>query len=175
MTVPEFSRTLRTEEIGDRTIDLSLKAEPEERAALARRFELQAIDDLTAVVAVRREGGGVIAADGHLEAAVVQTCVVTLAPVPAKVSESFSVKFRPGDRLADGTDVDIDVDAEDWEPITGSTIDIGEVVAQHLSLALDPYPRLPDAALEGQGDTSDGPEEERQRPFAGLDGLLRKR
>lgn len=174
MAVPEFSRTLRTEEIGDRTIDVSLKAEPEERAALARRFELQAIDDLTAVVAVRREAGGVIAADGHLDASVVQTCVVTLAPVPAKISESFSVKFRPGDRLADGTEVDVDVESEDWEPVTGPTIDIGEMVAQHLSLALDPYPRLPDAVLEDQGDRADEIDEDRQRPFTGLEGLLRK-
>jgi hypothetical protein len=48
-------------------------------------------------------------------------------------------------------------------------------VAQHLSLALDPYPRKPGARLpEGYGETAEGGAEPRENPFAAL-GSLKKR
>ena len=55
---------------------------------------------------------------------------------------------------------------------SGGAIDVGEAVAQTLALALDPYPRAPnaDAALQAAGIT----DEADLGPFAALKGLLGK-
>ncbi len=66
-----------------------ISANPEERAALARRFGLIGIDRLEAVFALKRAGGGVIHVTGEIEAEVTQSCVITLAPVQAKVGRRF--------------------------------------------------------------------------------------
>ncbi len=68
-----------------------------------------------------------------------QTDVVTLDPVPGHVEDDFSLLFggTPDDAAA------LDPDAELVEPLVDGHIDIGEAVAQQLSLAMDPYPRAP--------------------------------
>src|SRR5207237_8108756 len=37
-----------------------------------------------------------------------------------------------------------------FEPVVGNAIDVGEAVAQQFSLALPPFPRRPDAALDAE-------------------------
>ena len=46
----------------------------------------------------------------------------------------------------------VDLESDAAEPFDGDAIDIGEAVAQQLALALDPYPRAPEARLEWSGD-----------------------
>jgi uncharacterized metal-binding protein YceD (DUF177 family) len=90
--------------------------------------------------------------DASFEANVVQECVVTLDPVPNDVAESFTLFYGEAPEGA-GEDGIV-------EPLQGETIDIGEAVAQQLSLALDPYPRAPGAALDlklAGGAGADGP------------------
>ena len=60
----------------------------------------------------------------------------------------------------------LDGDAEPVEPLDDGMIDIGEAVAQQLSLALDPFPRAPGAVLDEETDLSDG--SPRESPFAAL-------
>ena len=58
-------------------------------------------------------------------------------------------------------EVVLDAEAEDVEPLVAGAIDIGEAVAQQLSLALDPFPRAPEAlalsAEPPQGEAVDSP------------------
>ena len=42
-------------------------------------------------------------------------------------------------------EVEIDAEAETPEPLVGGRLDLGEILAEELSLALDPYPRAPEA------------------------------
>lgn len=144
---PEFSRPISADQISGREVREQLTASPAEREALARRLGLREIGSLTALVRLRRvRGGQMIRITGDLQADVVQTCVVSLEPLPAHVEERFQALFAPAhllpkepEELAYDTD-----DSEDPpEVIENGRIDIGELVAQHLSLALDPYPRLP--------------------------------
>src|SRR5256885_2060453 len=58
-----------------------------ERAALARRLGLVALDRLSARLSWRREASGIICLEGELEAEVAQSCVVTLEPVAARVAD----------------------------------------------------------------------------------------
>jgi Large ribosomal RNA subunit accumulation protein YceD len=122
-----------------------LKATAAERDALARRFDLLALERLEAEVRLERLAGGLLRLSAALKAEVVQACVVTLEPLPDSIDEPFTVLYRAGAEAGDSTVV-LSGAAELVEPLTGDILDIGEAVAQQLSLALDPYPRAPDAA-----------------------------
>jgi uncharacterized metal-binding protein YceD (DUF177 family) len=145
----EFSRFVEADSVGVRAIERQISANAEERAALAARFELPAIARLEASFSLKRAGTGVVHVRGAVEAEVVQSCVVTLAPVPAEIREEFAVDFS--DREPKPEEADLDLDADDPpEPIRNGHIDLGELAAQQLSLALDPYPRAPGAAVPGE-------------------------
>lgn len=168
-TVPEFSRPFQIEALDDGDLVETIAATPEERAALAERFSLEALDRLEATLTIgRRHDGRIIRVQGTLEADVVQTCVVTLEPVPARVEESFSVDFAPA---AEGAEAEEEVvldpeNLEEPEPLEGGVIDLGELAAQHLFLALDPYPRAPGVEFSFP-DEAVG-EDRAERPFAAL-------
>jgi uncharacterized metal-binding protein YceD (DUF177 family) len=150
-TSPEFSRPVPLGTIGLAGRNLAITATAEECAALSRRFQLLGIADLVAEVRLTSEEGGTVLAEGRLTATVTQACVVSLEPVEQRVAESL--KFRllpPGREEADGPD-DLDEIA-----CPDDVADLGEAVAEQLALALDPYPRAPDAELppEAQEDLS---------------------
>jgi uncharacterized metal-binding protein YceD (DUF177 family) len=123
-------------------IELSLEATPEESQALAERFDLVSVERLAGHARLERCGNGkVVRLRGRLEAQVVQSCVVSLEEVRSTVDETFECRFtRPGAGVPDDLAWDQDV-----EPLEGAELDIGEIFAQQLALALDPYPRAADA------------------------------
>jgi uncharacterized metal-binding protein YceD (DUF177 family) len=163
---PEFSRVIEVEGLGDAPAVFPLEANATERAALARRFGLPAIGSLKAKLRLQRvHGGTALRLTGRLEADVTQSCVVTLEPVENRVEEEFTILYA-ADAPTEAIETDTDSD-ESWaEPLPHGGLDIGEVVAQHLSLALDPYPRRADAAVEGRWAEGEAPTKE--SPFAAL-------
>jgi len=177
---PEFSRMVNADTVQRGEVVQTIEAGEAERTALARRLELESIGSLTATVRLRRVRGTMIRVSGALEADVVQTCVVTLDPVPAHVSETFEALFAPEDMVPDDVDeIDFDpaVSDEDIpEPMHNNRIDIGELTAQYLSLGLDPYPHAAGIAFETIDEADDEEEEvpeQRPNPFAAL-GQLKK-
>lgn len=65
---------------------------------------------------------------------------MTFEPVPATIDAPFEVVFaRQPDEDADD-EIDVDPNIDDPEPLESDELDVGEIVAQELSLALDPYP-----------------------------------
>jgi uncharacterized metal-binding protein YceD (DUF177 family) len=169
---PEFSRIVHADHLAREDVVESIEATPAECLALARRFDLQAIDRLSARLHLHRMHGGMIRVQGELEADVVQTCVVTLEPVAAHVTDHFDAVFAPESRMPEVVhELDLDPFAEDEdmpEPLVGGRIDLGELTAQHLSLALDPYPRSPQAGEAAGEEPGEEPGEERPHPFAVL-------
>ena len=170
----EFSRPIRVEQVPTGGMEMDLEAKPAERAALAERFGLVSIDSLKAHVRLKAiAGGAIIRVDGRLSASVVQTCVVSLEPLPAEVEDGFSLTFGGAEPDQVGAEIELSIDDEDPpDPIENGSIDVGEVVAEHLALALDPFPRKPGIAFEG-GDEPTPEEEKRPSPFAAL-AQLRK-
>ena len=71
-----------------------------------------------------------------------------------------SLRLLPAGRAATDTPDDAVDEIE-----TGGQVDLGELVAEEVALALDPYPRHPDAALPPE---ASDPEE---NPFAALAAL----
>ena len=76
--------------------------------------------------------------------------MVTLDPVPARIDERFEVDFLEGIQPA-VADLELDAEAaEAPEPAPDGWIDLGELAAEQLGLALDPYPRRPDAEVPAE-------------------------
>ncbi|PZQ61989.1 MAG: hypothetical protein DI544_05150 [Sphingomonas taxi] len=167
----EFSRIERLDTIGGEPREVTIAADEAERAALARRFGLVAVERLEATFAIRQEGGGV-AARGRVAAAVVQACAVTGAPLPATVDETVALRFVAPATGGGEEEVELAGDALDTIEIEGGGIDLGEAAAETMVLALDPFPRSPDAAaaLKEAGVLS----EDEAGPFGALAGLKDK-
>ena len=168
----EFIRVVKLDDLDgldDGSLRRNIEANDRERALLARRFGLLSLDRLEASATLRRVSGGpLVRVEGRLDADVVQRCVVTLGPVAGHVEDSFAELFGPPGFKAEAGEED-----EMPEPFDGHAIDAGELVAQHLSLALDPYPRAPGATLPGPDHDADGGG--RRNPFAVLEALRKKR
>lgn len=153
-----------------------------ERSALAKRFGFLALPIFSARVTVDHRIGGQIVVEGRLRGRIVQACVLTLDPVTQDVDETFRIVFKPDmtdDRDPESGEAVLNSQADAPEPLTGNMLDIGEIVAEQLSLAADPYPRRPGAKLEDVLPKSrhggrKGQPEQRRHPFAGLAALRDK-
>lgn len=170
MITPEFSRPQRLDAIGAGEHRVEISADAGERAALAKRFGLIAIDRLDAVMTVQRDATGVVAR-GQLKGAVVQACSVTGDPVPAQVDEAFAIRFLP-ESTVEGDEIELSDEECDTVFYTGGAIDLGEAAAETLALALDPFPRSPgaEAALRDAGVLG----EDETGPFAALAKLKKQ-
>lgn len=169
VAVPEFSRPLQVDQVGSAELVREIAATQAERAALAERLDLVSLDLLEAVLRLRRLASGVIEVKGRLAADVVQTCVVTMAPVAQHCSEEFTMLF--GGRAEQPARREVEIEpagADEPEPIVEGRIDLGEAVVQQLAVSLDPYPRAPGARLP---DLSGEGEPARDHPFAALQRL----
>ena len=172
MSAPEFSHVVTLAEAAQgRT--MRLEADEAVRAAIATRLDLVALDRFVVTAEVRAVAGG-MAAKGEIEAAVVQGCAATALPVPAKLTEPFDLRFLTGAEPVVDPDEEIEISDGDCDilPLEDDRIDIGEAAVQTLSLALDPFPRHPDAdrILAEKGVLR----EEQAGPFAALAKLRGK-
>jgi hypothetical protein len=162
---PEFSRPVRLDQIPGRERAMEISATVAERQALAKRFGLVGLDRLEATVRLSRSGV-FYTVEADWQADVVQACVVTLEPVASHLADHLVERYGP----TDGEELELDLDpvADAPEAIEGNAIDIGEAVAQAMSLALDPYPRKPGATVAIAGEEESG-----VRPFSALSKLRR--
>ena len=170
---PEFSRPIRADQIARHAQGVTITADAGEREALARRFNLLALDRLEADYALNEENGAIVAR-GRVRAELTQPCVATGAAVPEKIDTDFMLRFVEESREAAEGD-ELEIDSEDCDVIgyDGQMIDMGEAVAETMALAMTPFPRSPDADsfLREAGVLS----EEQASPFAALLSLKDKK
>jgi uncharacterized metal-binding protein YceD (DUF177 family) len=165
---PEFSRLVSLARLGSEPFRQEIAATEAERAALARRFDLLALDRLSATIELVRQGADIVLLRAAFSGEFVQSCVVTLDPVEGAVSEEFTLLYAPPEMEAEaGRTVEDEVA---FEPIVGNAIDVGEAVAQQFSLALPPFPRSPGATLDAEP-----PRADEAGPFAALSRLVERR
>ena len=167
---PEFSRPERLDTIGERDRSVTFAATPEERRKLAARFAILSVDLLEAHFTIRRVTSGIVA-KGHVTAKVVQACSVTDEPLTATIDEPVALRFVDNFGAVDG-EIELSDDALDTVPIDGGAVDLGEAAAETLALALDPFPRGPNAAatLRAAGVIS----EDEYQPVNAFSGLKAK-
>ena len=170
----EFSRPLSLDRISTTQHREDIAATDKERADLAERFGLLSLDSLTASFTLKRVRKDLVRVKGRIAAELAQACVVTLDPVPARIDERFEVDFLESAQPA-VTDLELDAEAaEAPEPAPDGWIDLGELAAEQLGLALDPYPRKPDAEVpaEWKAEPAEVPvADQRPNPFAALEKL----
>jgi uncharacterized metal-binding protein YceD (DUF177 family) len=182
----EFSRKVVIEPWPEGGVALKVHAEPDERRALARRFDLLELTALEAEGRLERDAAsGEIRFHGSLAADLEQECVVTLEPVPARIRRPVERRYlRAEGRAPHGPVAEFQVpedgeDEEEVELVYGRTIDLGEVLAEELALALDTYPRAADADALVAGELAPyiggGTAEPAEQPFAALRQLKQNR
>jgi uncharacterized metal-binding protein YceD (DUF177 family) len=171
--LPEFSRPMAVESLRMGGPAFAIEARPDEREALLARLGLERLDRLYAEGTItRHDETRLVRLEGRVEADVGQLCVVTLEPVQSRLAFEIERLFNL-DPEHSASDLVLDAEGPDIEPLNGaSTIDIGEIVAQELSLNLEAYPRAADAdaALAELTGAS-----EQSSPFAALAPLARRK
>ncbi len=167
---PEFSRIINVSRIPPKGMEEHIEAKPAEREALVARFGLVDLPKLVARIVLMPGDRQAVQALGEIEAEIVQKCVVTLEPIANRLKLNVEVVFLPKEveKLPDDISLD-DVDDE-FEYYSGGKIDIGELVAQHLGVNIDPYPRKAEAELK---QTEFGQKPEKSRPFARLGVVIK--
>lgn len=151
-----------------------IEASPEERAALAARFGLGAVESLRAQIALEQRPRA-IRATGRLTAAIMQPCAISGEDFPVTIDEPVDLRFVEENQRPASPAKEIELEADDCDEIafTGDMFDLGEAVAQTLGLAIDPYAEGPgaDAARKAAGIVQEG---EQMGPLADLLAGLKK-
>lgn len=147
-----------------------------ERDLMRELAGLRDLGEVRARFELTHAGRGRVRAVGRVTATVGQTCVVTLEPMESAIDELVEALFIPEsdieavtkamDKEAEATGVL----ADPPEPISNGVIDLGKLAADALFLAIDPYPRKPDAVFQPPAVTED-PD---SHPFAALQALKGK-
>jgi uncharacterized metal-binding protein YceD (DUF177 family) len=138
----EFIYVVKLSEIGNLSRNIHLVANEAARSGLMARFDLASLDTLEADIALQTDAADVIAT-GRFIARLAQYCIASNDPVPAVLDEPIHIRFIPEPTVGG----ELELEADDCETMfhDGLTIDLGEAVAQSLGLALNPYPRSPEA------------------------------
>lgn len=147
-TVLSYSDPIRLNEIG---AGLQRRLVPDEatRKRIARALDLASLDAFEADVtlAPAREGQGHAGwtLSGRVVASAVQTCGITLEPLPVEIDERFSVDLVEAAPVVEDEEIEIGVDDNAPDVIEDGRIDLGQYAVEQLALNLDPFPRKPGA------------------------------
>ena len=166
--LPEFSRHQILTDPPQAGVEDRLEASPAECAALAQRFGIEALKHFSARFTRKPYPGGGLFISGRLKAEPVQLCIVSLEPVTERLDKPFTLVVLPPDgTLSEDPDGPDEIQAD----ATGH-FDLGEALAEELSLSLNPYPRKAGAHLPLPPEEAAEPTEATPRnPFAKLAAL----
>ncbi|MDO8396872.1 MAG: DUF177 domain-containing protein [Bradyrhizobium sp.] len=160
-------------QIPDTGLHRELEADKAVREAIAEVGGLREVLAASASLDVTPMSGGRFHVEGRVRARIGQTCVVTLDPIENEIDEPIDWIFAPPEQIPEMADLveeaaESDVAIPDPpEPIENGVIDLGRIATDALYLAVDPYPRKPDAVFEPPV----VPEDPADHPFAALKAL----
>ncbi|KQS80443.1 metal-binding protein [Rhizobium sp. Leaf384] len=171
---PAYSHLVKVGALSASLTTLRLAADAAALEALARQWRVTEVRSLTAELQIARWKKDGVRVKGRVTADLVQECVVTLEPVESHIDEPVEATFVPdGSRLARALTAEtpetvIDPDGPDAPDVfVGDTIDIGQTVAEHVAMAIDPYPKKPGAAFPDHIESTEQ-NDKRPNPFAAL-------
>jgi uncharacterized metal-binding protein YceD (DUF177 family) len=172
---PLLDAAIRIDHVPPEGREITVESTPEQRAAIAARLDIPAVERLEAKLRLTRFRGG-LQVTGRLEAVTVQPCVVTFVPVRQEIEEPIERIFLPAAEqpkpAAGHTEVFVDLEAD--EPpdyFEGHEIDLSEAIVETVALALDPYPRAEGVSLDDLGLPGEAAD---PSPFSGLKALIGK-
>lgn len=166
MTERPWSEIVRLNEIG-RGLSRRLEANEATRTRIARFLQLDGLGRLVADVTVAPAPIG-WRLSGRFEALPIQTCGVTLEPFENPTDGDFAIDLVGPEHAPaeNGPDEELSLDSADPpDVVEDEKIDLAGYVVEQLSLALDPFPRKPDAEFVKPDEGAD------VSPFAKLAAL----
>jgi len=170
-TVP-VTRAYTVEQISTAGITGLLETTKEQREEIAKALDLLELEDFRFEYQLHRTKRGRFNLKGQLHARAIQSCVVTLEPVPAVIEEAININLWPAE---DVEHLEIEAEPESMslqldgpEPISGDSIDVGLLAYEHFAAALDLYPKKSNAKLDWRNQMSGENRDERDNPFAAL-------
>lgn len=170
MSIPrksEFERLVNLNKLPLHEMKMEITASPQECAALAKRFGIADMKRLDARLKLRRymaAGGPEISITGDFSADVTLTCVITSEPIESCVASSLAVRYMSPQAFEEleswrEQQATLPAEEDDIEPLEEGELDVGELVAQYVSVSIDPYPRKAGAGAsdsDGEADDDDG-------------------
>lgn len=159
-----FSETVRVNQIGA-GLSRTLEPDADARKRIARALDLQGLEDFVVDLSiVPTPSTSEWTLSGRVTAHAVQTCGLTLEPLPVDVDRRFSIQLAEA-APQETDEIEVTLDEEDADLIEDGKIDLGQYAVEQLSLSLDPFPRKPGAEFVQ-------PEEPKEiSPFAALKAL----
>ncbi|MDG3040356.1 YceD family protein [Roseicyclus marinus] len=142
------------------------------RARLADELNLSALRKLRFAGSLLPEGARDWRLEATLGATVVQPCVVTAEPVTTRIDDAVLRRYLADMDEPTGDEVEMPED-DTAEPLP-ATLDLGQIMAEALALALPLYPRAEGAALDAAVFAPPGVApltDEVAKPLAGLAAL----
>ena len=136
-----------------------------ELKSLATRFEFLGVLSLSAELTICKSARDCWDVVGQLRGAVVQACSSTCVPLRETVDFLIEERYV----RSDGNQKEIKVHMGLAEPLENEAINVGELLAQSLSIAVTPWPRVSEAP-----ETYTTGEVSLDHPFAGLAALKRQ-
>jgi len=162
---PAWSHLVLLGALGHDVTSVDLVADEAARKRIAKLLDLAELGELTASLTVTPWFDGA-EIEGDWSAKLVQTCGVTLEPLPDAPSGHFIVRVVPHDSLhapSSESEIDLDPDAPDPpDVLENDSVDLAAYVIEHLALEIDPFPRKPGVEFEPLKDDAD------LSPFAAL-------
>lgn len=178
MTDPAASRPVRFRTGGlspRKPTRFSYRPDADERAALAADLGLVSLHMLELIGEIRPAGRDELLLEASLKARADQPCSITLAPVPATIDEPVRRRYVAGLEMPDGDEVEMPED-DTTEPMP-EVIDLADIAAEALALALPLYPRAPGAEFAQALHAGDGVtplSDADVKPFSALQGLAER-
>jgi uncharacterized metal-binding protein YceD (DUF177 family) len=146
-----------------------IEANESDRQDLAEALGILACQRLTVDYRLKPAGRDRFKAVGHISADLVQACVATLEPVPEKIEEHFSIDFWPAEEIDEELpDGEIHLDEEAPEPIEHGEIALGRLVYELIAVAMEPFPRSPNAPASDGSEPIATSGQKPESPFASL-------
>jgi hypothetical protein len=178
-----LSCIVEVDEVPEGGLQIAVRADAAERAAVAKSAGLIDVESLEADLEIAKQGEAKFRVAGPLRARIVQTCVVNLDPfesdINAEVAADFVVKVAktlprrgrapPATELIEDLSQSFAAQLDAPDLIVDGRIDLGALVEEFLILSLDPYPRKPGVRFEGAEFSSSA--DEARSPFAVLKHL----
>jgi len=186
MTI-EWNAPIPIDSIPREGITKSITADQTTRDALALRYDLYTVQALSCDIHVKPKSDKMTYhVKGDIKGQLDQKSSVSGKPVPTDIHYDFEAWYQDQSRITSFQDAkknkdesnqdefEIENEKDSPEKLHNNIIDLGDIAAEFLGLALDDYPRT-DSEKEGTGDYIEvNPEDAKPNPFAALASLKTK-
>ena len=161
-------------------LPVSLNPNSQEADYIAGDLGVEKLLELQIDITAYPWNSGGVRIKGNFAGVVEQECVITLSPLENAVSGSFERLFMPSSRrvesrneIVDG-ELLLDPEAEEGpDQLEQDLLDLWEVALEEIVLAVDLFPRAPDASISDGDDANQTVDIiETHKPFQNLEALI---